>query len=63
MNADTHEYFKIELEHFRKLSELQFTHFMGVFYFWIGVVTFPATAGLLTTDIEPPQKALPTSLC
>lgn len=49
-NEKYQEYFKIELEHFQKAYEIQFNHFMGVFYFWIGVVTIPATAGLLTTD-------------
>lgn len=50
MNEEIRGYYKNELEHFQKAFELQFNHFMGVFYFWIGVVTLPATAGLLTTD-------------
>ena len=29
-------------------SEMQFNHFMAVFYFWISVITVPVTAGLLT---------------
>ena len=55
MNEEIRDYYKIELEHFQKSYELQFNHFMGVFYFWIGVVTLPATAGLLTTE-----KAIPS---
>ena len=31
----------------QKAYELQFTHFMGVFYFWIPVVTLPTSAGVL----------------
>ena len=50
MKEDTREFFKIELEHFEKASEIQFNHFMGVFYFWVGVVSIPATAGLLTAE-------------
>ena len=55
MNEEIRGYYKTELEHFQKAFKLQFNHFMGVFYFWIGVVTLPATAGLLTTE-----KAIPS---
>jgi len=58
MTEEIREYFKTELEHFQKSFELQFNHFMGVFYFWIGVVTLPATAGLLTTDKDMPLENL-----
>ena len=44
------EYLRGEYEFFQKAYEVQFTHFMGVFYFWIAVVTFPATASLFGKD-------------
>jgi hypothetical protein len=58
MGDAVREYFKTELEHFQKAYELQFNHFMGVFYFWIGVVTLPSTAGLLTTGKNIPLENL-----
>src|SRR5690606_6405700 len=39
-----------ELNYFQKASEMQFEHFMKVFYFWTIVVTAPITAGLLSDD-------------
>src|SRR2546426_9729747 len=35
-----------EYKFMQKAYELQFTHFMGVFYLWIGLVTLPTGAGL-----------------
>lgn len=49
MNQDTRDYLNNELHFFEKAYEIQFTHFMGVFYFWTIVVTAPVTAGLLAT--------------
>ncbi|MEP7134173.1 MAG: hypothetical protein ABI904_04515 [Chloroflexota bacterium] len=46
---DAQDYLKAELDFFQKEKEIQFTHFMGVFYFWTAIVTAPITAGLLTT--------------
>jgi hypothetical protein len=36
-----------EYRFMQKSYELQFTHFMGVFYIWIPVVTIPVGAGIL----------------
>lgn len=47
---ETHEYWTQELNHFTKAYEVNFTHFMGTFYFWTGIMTLPATAGLLAKD-------------
>lgn len=52
MKKETLEYLNAELNNFQKASELQFTHFMGVFYFWTLVVSAPVTAGLLTSTGE-----------
>ncbi len=35
---------------FRAAYDAQFKHFMGVFYFWITVMTFPGSAGLIAGD-------------
>lgn len=51
MDIDTRDYLKTELDFFQKNAETQFTHFMGVFYFWTAVVSAPVTAGLLATDL------------
>lgn len=50
MTENTRDYFQREYNAFLKAYEIQFTHFMGVFYFWIAVVTFPATAGLIASN-------------
>jgi hypothetical protein len=50
MNKDTRDYLNAEFDYFQKSYEIQFTHFMGVFYFWTIVVTAPVTAGLLSKD-------------
>jgi len=62
MNPDARKYLETELEHLQKAYELQFTHFMGVFYFWTVVVTAPATAGLLTSGSNTNQTNLPILL-
>ncbi|MCK4823460.1 hypothetical protein KA005_47350 [bacterium] len=49
-NSKTKDYFIAEYEAWLKSYEVQFTHFMGVFYFWVAVVTFPATAGLIANQ-------------
>lgn len=47
-----------EQESLQKFSELQFNHFMAVFYFWIAVITVPTSAGLISnlsvTDAKKP---------
>jgi hypothetical protein len=45
--TETQEYWARELDHFARAFEVNFNHFMGVFYFWVGMITIPATAGLL----------------
>lgn len=50
MKKDAIDYLNTELNNFQKASELQFSHFMGVFYFWTLVVSAPVTAGLLTSS-------------
>jgi hypothetical protein len=50
MCENVRDYFQREYEAFLKSYEIQFTHFMGVFYFWITIVTFPATAGLIAKE-------------
>ena len=54
------DYFIAEYEAWLKSYEVQFTHFMGVFYFWMAVVTFPATAGLIASQhqLSPGKFAL-----
>jgi len=49
-NSKSKDYFIAEYEAWLKSYEVQFTHFMGVFYFWVAVVTFPATAGLIASQ-------------
>ncbi len=58
------DYLKNELEYFQKAAEVQFTHFMQVFYFWTVVVTAPITAGLLVTpgSFTSDKSALPIIL-
>ncbi|MDP1624216.1 MAG: hypothetical protein Q8L64_00450 [bacterium] len=48
MKKDARDYLNTEYNNFQKAYEIQFTHFMGVFYFWIGVATAPVAAGLLS---------------
>src|SRR5215204_177361 len=47
-----------EQESLQKFSELQFNHFMAVFYFWIAVITVPTSASLISnlsvTDVKKP---------
>jgi hypothetical protein len=51
------EFLLTEYEFMEKAYELQFNHFMGVFYFWIVVVGAPISAGILTTlGLEGSQK-------
>lgn len=50
MDKDARDFLNSQLEFFQKSAELQFTHFMGVFYFWTLVVSAPVTAGLLTSS-------------
>ena len=57
-NEEAITYFKAEIEQYQKDYEIQFNHFMGVFYFWIGIVSVPATAGLLTKKVPPENLAL-----
>jgi hypothetical protein len=48
-NTDNKEKFLIsEYEFLQKVFEIQFNHFMGVFYFWVALITAPLTAGLLS---------------
>jgi hypothetical protein len=42
------DFLLIEYKFMEKAYELQFNHFMGVFYFWTAVVGVPITAGILT---------------
>jgi hypothetical protein len=44
---------------FQKAFELQFSHFMGVFYLWTGLIGLPVTAGLLlSVDTADRAKSL-----
>jgi hypothetical protein len=52
MEKDALDYLKVEIGYFQKATELQFTHFMQVFYFWTAIVTLPITAGLLFSQTE-----------
>lgn len=52
MEKDARDYLNAEIGYFQKAAELQFTHFMQVFYFWTAVVTAPITAGLLFTRTD-----------
>jgi hypothetical protein len=36
-----------EYKFMQKAAELQFTHFMGVFYFWTALISLPTGAGIL----------------
>lgn len=48
-NSNTKDAFLIsEYEFLQKAYEVQFNHFMGVFYFWVAVITAPITAGLVS---------------
>ncbi len=51
-NNKLKDYFIAEYETWLKCYEVQFTHFMGVFYFCVAVVTFPATAGLIASQYQ-----------
>jgi hypothetical protein len=62
MNKEAHDYLIAELKFYQKAYEIQFTHFMGVFYFWSVVVTAPATAGLLTFSGDANYPAFPILL-
>lgn len=48
MKKETREYLNNQFNYFQKLSELQFDHFMRVFYFWTIIVTAPLSAGLVS---------------
>ncbi len=51
MTDEAREFLRGEYDALHKMAyESQFNHFMGVFYFWIAVVTFPATAGLIASS-------------
>ena len=58
MKKDARDYLNAQLDYFQKASEIQFTHFMGVFYFWTLVVSAPVTAGLLTSSGEDERSTL-----
>lgn len=45
--AVTKEILIEEYKFFQKAYELQFSHFMGVFYFWVAVMTVPTGAGVM----------------
>lgn len=63
MEKDARDYLHEELSYFEKSAEVQFTHFMQVFYFWTAVVTAPITAGLLVKQgADAFQFALPLIL-
>ena len=47
MSEELRKFFERESDIFLKYYEIQFNHFMRVFYFWIAVITLPATAGLI----------------
>ena len=52
MEKDARDYLNAEIGYFQKAAELQFTHFMQVFYFWTAIVTAPITAGLVFANAE-----------
>lgn len=62
MKKETRDYLNAEFDYFQKSYEIQFTHFMGVFYFWTIVVTAPITAGLLSTKGSLSSPAFPILL-
>ncbi len=45
-------FLRIEYEFLAKAYEVQFTHFMGVFYFWIAVIGAPTTAGVIAKVVN-----------
>lgn len=63
MSKKANDYFRLEYEAWHKSYEIQFTHFMGVFYFWVAVVTFPATAGLIASQYQFPKPYFALLLC
>jgi hypothetical protein len=62
MKKEVRDYLHAELVFFQKETETQFTHFMGVFYFWTVVVAAPVTAGLLKFENNQDPKTLKTLL-
>lgn len=56
MKKETREYLNNQFNYFQKVSELQFDHFMKVFYFWTIIVTAPLSAVLVsdTSKINSP---------
>lgn len=56
MTNEAREFLRREYDSLHKVAyESHFTHFMAVFYFWIAVVTFPATAGLIAGNKNLPD--------
>src|SRR5439155_3144436 len=47
MVDDGRDFLKGEYECGQKTYEVQFNHFMGVFNFWVAVITLPSAAGLI----------------
>jgi hypothetical protein len=62
MKKEARDYLNTEYNYFRKAYEIQFTHFMGVFYFWTAVVTAPVAAGLLSSKDNLNSPAFPILL-
>jgi hypothetical protein len=46
---EMHSFLIADYEFMQKEIELQFNHFMGVFYFWVAVVGIPVTGSVLST--------------
>lgn len=45
-------FLRTEYEFLTKAYEVQFTHFMGVFYFWIVVIGAPTAAGVIAEVVS-----------
>lgn len=52
MDKEKDDFLRTEYEFLNKAYEIQFTHFMGVFYFWIAVIGIPTTAGIITNHSD-----------
>ncbi|HEY9152959.1 MAG TPA: hypothetical protein VIN60_08755 [Anaerolineales bacterium] len=56
MPDDVREFLKGEYECAQKTYEVQFNHFMGVFNFWIALITLPSAAGIITLMAKGPTE-------
>ncbi len=52
IDQEKESFLRTEYEVLAKIYEIQFTHFMGVFYFWIAVIGLPTTAGVITQSVS-----------